>query len=67
MISLILYAVACTLYLGYLEYSKHSDIFNRRARRRPDLRTCLRENICHLCGEQYVGLAQDCRCTNWGK
>jgi hypothetical protein len=30
MISLILYAVACTLYLGYLELSEQSDIFGRR-------------------------------------
>jgi len=23
--------------------------------------------ICFTCGEKYVGLALDCRCTNWGK
>ena len=22
---------------------------------------------CWKCGEKYVGLALDCRCTNWGK
>lgn len=22
---------------------------------------------CWECGERYVGLALDCRCTNWGK
>jgi preprotein translocase subunit YajC len=21
---------------------------------------------CSICGERYVGLAMDCRCTNWG-
>lgn len=23
-------------------------------------------NRCGKCGERYVGLAQDCACTNWG-
>jgi len=22
---------------------------------------------CNICMEKYVGLAQDCRCTNYGK
>lgn len=22
---------------------------------------------CHICGERFVGLAMDCRCTNWGE
>ena len=22
---------------------------------------------CNICGEQYVGMALDCKCTNWGK
>lgn len=22
---------------------------------------------CNICKELYVGLAQDCKCTNWGK
>ena len=22
---------------------------------------------CNICGEKYVGLAQDCRCTNYGR
>ena len=24
-------------------------------------------NRCDVCGEQYVGMARDCRCTNYGK
>jgi hypothetical protein len=26
-----------------------------------------RADTCNICGERYVGLAQDCRCTNWGE
>ncbi len=25
------------------------------------------EGRCNICGHQYVGLAMDCKCTNWGR
>ena len=25
------------------------------------------EGRCNICGHQYVGLAMDCKCTNWGE
>jgi hypothetical protein len=27
----------------------------------------LLEGRCNICKEKYVGLAQDCRCTNYGR
>lgn len=24
-------------------------------------------NQCSICHERYVGIAQDCACTNWGR
>ena len=27
----------------------------------------LLSNRCNICKEPYVGLAQDCRCTNYGR
>ena len=23
--------------------------------------------LCNICGHPYVGLAMDCKCTNWGR
>lgn len=25
------------------------------------------EGRCNICGHHYVGLAMDCKCTNWGR
>jgi hypothetical protein len=27
----------------------------------------VRGERCHICRQKYIGLAMDCKCTNWGK
>lgn len=45
-------------------------LWNRRREReiREEVRKAYnRAGRCNICGEQYVGMALDCKCTNWGK
>lgn len=30
-------------------------------------RGLVKSGCCNICEEKYVGLANDCKCTNWGK